>query len=188
MGVGKEVDGRTLLKTWIRPSYLICIARCVIECGVCSVMWGWRVVGWLVEFYVLTTSKIISGGETTCDSAHSWQYYSTASQINQASNSMTRCLTHSKCTDTELTSLCHILVGPNRKSGSDKFQYSKSMVWPHRWTKFPMSSQEACTLPIFPPLPVWGGVARWSWRYIALTSLSYGFGVMIVCRARLLWG
>ena len=38
----------------------------------------WRVTSWLLEFYILTTSKVISRCAPTCDSAHSWQPYSAA--------------------------------------------------------------------------------------------------------------
>ena len=40
----------------------------------------------VLEFYVLATSKVISGRVPTCDSVHSWRFYSAATlgdQINQ---------------------------------------------------------------------------------------------------------
>ena len=35
-------------------------------------------IGWLLELYILATSKVISGSAPTCDSAHSWCLYSAA--------------------------------------------------------------------------------------------------------------
>ena len=32
----------------------------------------------VLEFYVLATSKVIAGWILTCDSAHSWSFYSAA--------------------------------------------------------------------------------------------------------------
>ena len=34
--------------------------------------------GWLLEFYVLATPKVISGHILHCDNVHSWQIYSAA--------------------------------------------------------------------------------------------------------------
>ena len=39
---------------------------------------------WLLEFYVLATSKVISGRVPICDSAHSWRLYSAVPPGNQA--------------------------------------------------------------------------------------------------------
>ena len=38
---------------------------------------GWW-IGWLLEFYILATSKVISGLVVICDSAQSWQVDSAA--------------------------------------------------------------------------------------------------------------
>ena len=62
--------------------------------------------GWLLEFYVLTPSKVISGRVPTCDSAHSWRLHSVALLANQATGIMTRFPTQSHFPDTELTSPC----------------------------------------------------------------------------------
>ena len=35
-------------------------------------------VGWLLEFYIQATSKVISGLISTCDSVRSWIHYSAA--------------------------------------------------------------------------------------------------------------
>ena len=43
--------------------------------------------GWLLEFYILATSEIISG--LTCVRAHSWQLYSAAPVGNQATSTRT---------------------------------------------------------------------------------------------------
>ena len=43
----------------------------------------------LLLFYVLAPSKVISGQVQTCDSAHSWQFYSAAPLDNQANITMT---------------------------------------------------------------------------------------------------
>ena len=41
-----------------------------------------------VEFYVLETSKVISGRVPTCDSAQSWQLYHAAQLGDQAFSTM----------------------------------------------------------------------------------------------------
>ena len=41
-------------------------------------------IGWLLEFYTLTTFKVISGQVPTCGSAHSWRLYSAAPMGTQA--------------------------------------------------------------------------------------------------------
>ena len=46
-------------------------------------------VGSLLEFYILETSKIMSGWETTWDSAHIIWLYSAATLGNQAASIMT---------------------------------------------------------------------------------------------------
>ena len=47
------------------------------------------VVGWLLEFYVLATSKVISGEVQICDSAHLWQLYSAVLLRDHAARTMT---------------------------------------------------------------------------------------------------
>ena len=34
-----------------------------------------NVIGWLLEFYALAISKVMSGWLPTCESVHSWQLY-----------------------------------------------------------------------------------------------------------------
>ena len=36
----------------------------------------WEVCGWLLEFYVLATSKLLSRSILTCDSVHHWEHAS----------------------------------------------------------------------------------------------------------------
>ena len=43
----------------------------------------------LLLFYVLATSEVISEWVPTCDSAHSWQFYSATPLGNQATSTMT---------------------------------------------------------------------------------------------------
>ena len=75
--------------------------------------------GWLL-FYVLATSKVISGGVPTCDSVHSWQLYSAASL---ATGSITYYPTQSHYPDTERTNLCPILIMLSDRLGSNKYQF-----------------------------------------------------------------
>ena len=46
-------------------------------------------VGWLLEFYVLAISKVISGWFPTCDNAQSWRLHSAAPMGNKDSSTMT---------------------------------------------------------------------------------------------------
>ena len=48
---------------------------------------GW---GWLLEYYILTPSKVISGQVLTCDSAHIWQLDGDAPLGNQDTRMMTQ--------------------------------------------------------------------------------------------------
>ena len=43
-------------------------------------------ISWLLDFYILATSKLISEGLLICGSAHSWQMYSGAPLGDQATN------------------------------------------------------------------------------------------------------
>ena len=53
--------------------------------------WCWRPkVVYLLLFYVLATSEVISGQVLTCDSAHLWRLYSTAPLGNQATSTMSQ--------------------------------------------------------------------------------------------------
>ena len=53
--------------------------------------WGFegRREGWLLEFFILETSKVISEWLLTYDCVHSWQLYSAASLGNQITDTMT---------------------------------------------------------------------------------------------------
>ena len=55
-------------------------------------------------FYVLVTSKAISGLVPTCNSVHSWRIYSVTPLGEQATRTMTRYPTQSHYLDTEPTS------------------------------------------------------------------------------------
>ena len=66
--------------------------------------WHWRLtlvlVGWLLELYVLATSKVISGqGLACCASAQSWRFYSAAPLGNLAVSIMIRDSTQSHYPD-----------------------------------------------------------------------------------------
>ena len=50
---------------------------------------GWSVGRWMLEVYILATSKVISGRVPTCDSAHSWRIYSAAPLGDQVTSTMT---------------------------------------------------------------------------------------------------
>ena len=56
-------------------------------------------------FYILPTSKVLSGQVPTCDSAHSWWLYSAALLGNQATSTMTHSVTLSWLWANQ--SLCH---------------------------------------------------------------------------------
>ena len=45
-------------------------------------------VGWLLEFYILVTSEVISGWASTCDNVNSWRLHSAARLETQAANIM----------------------------------------------------------------------------------------------------
>ena len=74
-------------------------------------------------FYVLETSKVVSGWVPTCYSAHSCGLYCGASLGNQTISTMTWYPTQSHYSDTEPTSPCPLLMTPNTWLGSDKYQF-----------------------------------------------------------------
>ena len=80
-------------------------------------------------FYILTTSKDISGRVPSCDSMHSSSLYCAASLRDQAISTMTWHPTQSHYPDTEPSSPCHILIMRSAWLGSDKFKFVKSLVW-----------------------------------------------------------
>ena len=82
----------------------------------------------LLLFYVLSTSKVISGWVPTCDRTHPWQLYSAAPLGNQATSTMTQYPTQSHFPDTKLTTLRPMLIIPNICLENDKYQLYKSLV------------------------------------------------------------
>ena len=76
------------------------------------------VVGWLLEIYILTASKVVSEKTPICDSAHSWWLYSAAPLRNQAASIMSRYPTQLHDPDSELTDA----LMPYAKLGTDKYQ------------------------------------------------------------------
>ena len=58
---------------------------------------------YLLLFYILTTSKVISGRVPTCDIAHSWRLYSAVSLEHQAPGTLTCSPTQLHYPDTEPT-------------------------------------------------------------------------------------
>ena len=67
----------------------------------------------LLLFFILATSKVISGWAQTCDSAHSSRLYTVASVGDQATITMTQYPTQSHYPDTESTSPWPILLMPS---------------------------------------------------------------------------
>ena len=101
---------------------------------------------WLFEFYILATSKIISGWELSCDSA--------APLGNQATSTMTSYPIQSHYPDTELISPCPILLMPSARLGSDKYQFYESLVWLDQETSSWSPTHKGGVLLIQPPHPV----------------------------------
>ena len=62
------------------------------------------VVDWLMESYILATSKVISEQAPTIDSLYSWILYSAAPLGNQAASTMILYPTQSHYPEIELTS------------------------------------------------------------------------------------
>ena len=111
-------------------------------------------VCWLLELYVLATSKVISGQLPTFDSAHPWRLYSAAPLTDQATGTMTRYPTQPHYPDSALTSPCCTPLSPSTSRGSSiGYQLCKSLVWFDRdfFLNYQPSTREACALPIRPP-------------------------------------
>ena len=85
-------------------------------------------LGWLLEFCVIATSKVISGWASACDTVRSWRCYRAFPLVNQATSIMTVYLSQSRYPDTELTSPCPILFILSTRLESDKHQFYKSLV------------------------------------------------------------
>ena len=82
----------------------------------------------LLMFYVLATSKVISGSVPTCDSAYSWWIYSVTSLGYQAASTMICYLTQSHYPGTEPRSPCN----PNnaeRQARKWQVLILMSLVW-----------------------------------------------------------
>ena len=75
---------------------------------------------WLLDLYVLATSKVISGWVPTYDSA---QLYCAAPPGHQVTGIMTQ------YRHTELICPCPIRLIPSATLGGDKYQFYKSVVW-----------------------------------------------------------
>ena len=75
----------------------------------------------LLLFYLLATSKVISGRVLTCDSVHSSQLYSAASLGHQATGHMTCYPSQSHYPVTQPTSPCFILIMTSARLGSDRY-------------------------------------------------------------------
>ena len=78
-----------------------------------------RTIRWLLELYVLATSKVISGCVRTYDSVNSWLLYSASPLRNQAAYMMTQYPTQSHYPNTELTSPYSILLMPSSRVGCE---------------------------------------------------------------------
>ena len=95
----------------------------------CEWLWWW----WLVvvgccflEFYILTTFKVISKWASTCHGAHAWGLFSTTPLGDQTVSVMTCYPTQAHYPDTEPTSPCPILIMPSIWLGRDQNQF-----WSH---------------------------------------------------------
>ena len=84
---------------------------------------GANIILFCLLFYVLATSKIITGWAPTCGSVHSWWLYSAAPLGNQVTSTMTWYLTQSYYPDTKPTSPFHILIMSSALLGSNKYQF-----------------------------------------------------------------
>ena len=101
----------------------------------------------LQGFYILATSKLISGWVPTCDIP-----YSVAQLGNQVvADTMTWFWTQSHYPDTELAGPWFILVIQSARLGCDKYRFCKSFVWLGQLSNSWPSVMEACTLPIQTP-------------------------------------
>ena len=90
------------------------------EMSVHLLFWEITVFGFvcLLLFYVLATSKIISGCVPICNSVHGDFIL-----LPQATGTVNCYLTQLHYPDTEPTSPCPILIMPSARLGSDKYQF-----------------------------------------------------------------
>ena len=70
-----------------------------------------------------SSSMVVSGEVSTCDSAHSWRLYSASPLEGQADGSMTRFSTESHYADICLTSIWPIIIMPCARLGNEKYQF-----------------------------------------------------------------
>ena len=84
----------------------------------------------LLLFYILATSKILSGHIWSCASVNSWWLYSAARLRDQATSTMTW-YPHSVTLSWHWAnwSLPYPNIMPSTWLGSDKYQFYKSLVW-----------------------------------------------------------
>ena len=80
-------------------------------------------VGWMLGFYSLATSMVISGWVLSYENVHSWQLY----RGNQADSIMIRYPTQSHYLNTELDSPCPILIMLSARIGSNKHEFCKTL-------------------------------------------------------------
>ena len=92
----------------------MCVIGCVHGCARGG-------VGWLLELYVLATSKVISGQLPICDTAHSWKPRRSALLGNRAAGAMTQYPSQSHYPATEQTMHLPIPLMPSARSGGDKY-------------------------------------------------------------------
>ena len=93
--------------------------------------------------YFLSSEQI-----STCDSPHSWRFYSAAPLADQATYTMTQFPIQSDYLDTELTSPCPTLVMPNTRLGRNAHRFCKFLACLRWIPKSQPSAQEARTLHI----------------------------------------
>ena len=114
---------RRLLATVEQIYWFLLLSTRVLELDVAqcrlNIFLKYGLVGWLLEFYILATYRVISGWVPTCDSVHSWQLYIAALLGNQAADTMTRYSIQSQYPAIERISLCPILLLLSARLGSD---------------------------------------------------------------------
>ena len=122
------IEPRTCLQHRMRSPRSTCSSA--VQSGLCGCGTVWYEIyqcnGHLVrllEFYVLATSKVISGWVLTCDSVHSWWLYSDSPLGDQATHTMAQFPSPLLYSDTAPTSLCPILIMPSAWLGSDMYQF-----------------------------------------------------------------
>ena len=85
-----------------------------------------QLVSWLVDFYVMASSKVISRRVQTyghIDSSHPWRLYNAVPLGNQITCTRIRYPTLSHYPDNDPTSPCPMLIILSAWLGRDKYQY-----------------------------------------------------------------